>query len=374
MNIDSYLSRIAYAGPRTPDAAALAELQAAHLQRVPFENLDIGLGRPLSLDLADLYAKIVERRRGGFCYELNGLFAALLESLGYRVTRLSARVRRAGGGFGPDFDHLALRVDLDEPWLVDVGFGDSFRRPLQLIPGAVQSDGRGRFRLDREGADWVLFEENDDGWAPGYAFSLAPRALADFAEMCRHHQTSPDSGFTTRRTCSRASGDGRVTLSDGRLLITAPDGARSEEELPDAGAVAVALWQHFGVQLYPHDPALRRAIAGGLTCDITTTGRKSGRPSRIEIWYFVVDGQIVISGTPGPRDWYANLLASPELIFHVKEGAQADLPARAVPILDPAERARIMAAVISANSYFAGGDLDAWVAGSPLVVVLPLAG
>ncbi len=117
------------------------------------------------------------------------------------------------------------------------------------------------------------------------------------------------------------------------------------------------------------DATTWRAIERGLTCDITTTGRVSGRPRRIEIWYFVIDGRVYISGTPGPRDWHANLLAQPRFIFHVKRGAQADLAARAVPIIEPAERRRLMARIIAANSYFAGGDLDAWVAGSPLVAV-----
>lgn len=117
------------------------------------------------------------------------------------------------------------------------------------------------------------------------------------------------------------------------------------------------------------DERIWAALARGLTCDITTVGRKSGRPGRIEIWYFLIDEQVYISGTPGPRDWYANLLAEPRFTFHVKHGARADLPARAVPILEPAERRQIMARIIAANGYFAGGDVDAWVAGSPLVRV-----
>jgi deazaflavin-dependent oxidoreductase (nitroreductase family) len=119
------------------------------------------------------------------------------------------------------------------------------------------------------------------------------------------------------------------------------------------------------------DESLRRALAGGLTCDITTTGRTSGTPRRIEIWYFSIDGQVYITGTPGPRDWYANLLAQPRFVFHVKEGARADLPARAIPITDPAERRRIIGEVMRSNSWFRAQhfDIDAWVAKSPLVAV-----
>jgi deazaflavin-dependent oxidoreductase (nitroreductase family) len=119
------------------------------------------------------------------------------------------------------------------------------------------------------------------------------------------------------------------------------------------------------------EPAIWRAIERGLTCDITTVGRRSGAPRRIEIWYFVVDGHVYITGTPGPRDWLANLGAEPRFIFHVKEGASADLAARAAVIDDHAERRRIMGAVMRENDWFRSQtfDLDAWVAGSPLVAV-----
>jgi deazaflavin-dependent oxidoreductase (nitroreductase family) len=119
------------------------------------------------------------------------------------------------------------------------------------------------------------------------------------------------------------------------------------------------------------DDNIKRALAGGLTCDITTTGRASGQPRRIEIWYFVVGEQVYLTGTPGPRDWYANLQAQPQFVFHVKEGAQADLPARALLITDPAERRRIMGEVMRSNSWFRSQsyDLDTWVASSPLVEV-----
>src|ERR1700752_350639 len=112
---DAYLDRIGLSRPITMTVEGLRQLQYAHLMRVPFENLDIHLGRPIRLDLASLWEKIVIRGRGGFCYELNGLFACLLTSLGFQVSLLSARAAHREGGFGPAFDHLALRVDLDQP-------------------------------------------------------------------------------------------------------------------------------------------------------------------------------------------------------------------------------------------------------------------
>lgn len=114
-----------------------------------------------------------------------------------------------------------------------------------------------------------------------------------------------------------------------------------------------------------------RAIEGGLTCDITTIGRKSGQARRIEIWYFVIDGHVYITGTPGRRDWYANILANPSIVLHIKQGARADLTARAVPITDSGERRRIMGEVMRRNGWFRseGSRLEDWVAGSPLIAV-----
>ena len=126
-DLGAYLDRIGYTG--TPDATieTLRALHVAHLLSVPFENLDIHLGRTIVLDESHLFEKIVRQRRGGFCYELNGLFAGMLRALGFRVTMLSAGVARKSGGFGPEFDHMTLTVDVgEEQWLADVGFGDGF--------------------------------------------------------------------------------------------------------------------------------------------------------------------------------------------------------------------------------------------------------
>src|SRR5215213_9389215 len=132
MDIHDYLNRINYRGTLEPSVATLEALQRAHLLAVPFENLDIHLGRPIVLDQAALFDKIVRRRRGGFCYELNGLFAALLSALRFDTKMLSASVANAKGEWGPEFDHMTLLVTLDKRWLVDVGFGDSFIEPLPL--------------------------------------------------------------------------------------------------------------------------------------------------------------------------------------------------------------------------------------------------
>ena len=121
MNIQSYLTRIEYQGSLEPNLQNLSALQKAHMQAVPFENLSIHYKQPILLNEEALYKKIVEQNRGGFCYELNGLFAWLLRSLGYKVEMLSAGVITDSGGFGPEFDHMTLLVHLEEDYLVDVG-------------------------------------------------------------------------------------------------------------------------------------------------------------------------------------------------------------------------------------------------------------
>jgi len=249
MDVRDYLDRIGYNGPVKPDADSLRSLHHQHMLAVPFENLDIGLGREIVLDPARLVEKVVRERRGGFCYELNGAFAWLLESLGYRVTLLSARVANDQEVLSPEFDHLALRVDLEEAWLADVGFGDNFIEPLRLAPRLEQPDPAGIFRLRDTAEHWRLERRQPDGsWRLQYTFSLQPRQLPEFAEMCRYHQTSPDSYFRRNRLCSLATPGGRVTVSGSRLIVTA-NGKQEEQTLATEAEWRSALRQYFGVEL-----------------------------------------------------------------------------------------------------------------------------
>ena len=232
LDVCAYLDRIGYHGPLEPSSDVLRELHRAHLFTVPFENLDIGLGREIVCDEERFFHKIVNERRGGFCYELNGAFAALLRALGFQVTLLSARVPRDDGSGGPEFDHLTLRVDLDEPWLADVGFGDCFVEPLRLKPSIEQKQFGRAYRLGSIEGGFRLESRAESEWKEEYLFKLKPRQLAEFAPMCRYHQTSPDSPFTRKRVCSRATPEGRVTLSDGKLIETR-NGVREERVLAD---------------------------------------------------------------------------------------------------------------------------------------------
>jgi N-hydroxyarylamine O-acetyltransferase len=248
MDIDAYLKRINYHGSLQPTAGTLRNLQVAHLLAVPFENLSIHSGEPIVLEDQALYHKIVVRRRGGFCYELNGLFAALLRSLGFKVEMLSAGVVNSEREVGPDFDHMTLMVSLGERWLADVGFGDSFREPLLLDERGIQTQGGRDYKIVADGTFRSLMQREREGdWQAQYRFTLQPYAYPDYAEMCHYHQTSPDSHFTKAPVCSLATSDGRLTLSDGRFITTTK---AARQEVPVANKdYAQLLQDHFGIVL-----------------------------------------------------------------------------------------------------------------------------
>lgn len=245
----AYLARIHYSGSSDPSPETLRALHLAHLYSVPFENLDISLHRPITCDLQRFLDKIIEQRRGGFCYELNGAFAALLRELGFRVTLLSARVSREDGSASPEFDHMTLRVDLEEPWLADVGFGDSFLQPLRLMPEIEQEQDGQRFRIAATGEVMIVQRQLADGiWKSQFRFTQIPRQLCDFEERCQFQQTSPESHFTRQRICTLPTRDGRITLSDLRLIRTT-GGKREERMLQNEEEWRAALEEHFGVRL-----------------------------------------------------------------------------------------------------------------------------
>jgi N-hydroxyarylamine O-acetyltransferase len=253
VDINAYLKRINYRGSLAPTAQTLRELQLAHLLAVPFENLSIHSAEPIILDDDALFEKIVVRRRGGFCYELNGLFSALLRELGFEVAMLSARVANAEGTLGPDFDHMTLLVTVDEErpaqrWLADVGFGDSFLEPLLFDSRQEETQGVRAYKIVADEPYQILMQrENMGEWKAQYRFTLQPYIYADYAEMCRYHQTSPHSHFTKARICTRATPQGRVTLSGMRLITTIHGKERTERLLTTNDEYASILNEYFGV-------------------------------------------------------------------------------------------------------------------------------
>jgi N-hydroxyarylamine O-acetyltransferase len=245
--VTAYLDRIGAQRPAVLDEATLRALHRAHLMTVPFENLSIHLNEPVSLEEPELVGKIVTRRRGGFCYELNGAFALLLDALGADVMRVAARVH-GDGGLGPPFDHLALVVGLPGGsglWLADVGFGSHSTYPLRFDVGLQQDDPAGRFVLaDAEAGDVDVLRDGQ----PQYRIERRERSLEDFVPTCWWQQTSPASHFTRSAICSRLTEDGRISLS-GRTLIHTTGGSRTEQHLPTDDAVLAAYRDHFGVTL-----------------------------------------------------------------------------------------------------------------------------
>jgi len=249
MDWRKYLERIHYTGDTTPGVVVLKNLQRKHLLHVPFENLDIHLGKPLSLKTVDLFNKIVLNRRGGFCYELNGLFFELLHFLGFRVKRISARVFDQGN-YGPEFDHLALIVDLPAArYLCDVGFGEFAREPLMIELDRIQPDPGGDYLIDRFDEQSFRVSRMEAGKPiPQYIFKDEPRAMIDFESMCLYHQSNPQSHFTRQRLITLLTETGRVTLSGNQLKITTGKDV-TEIPLGDQRSFEQALEEYFEVSI-----------------------------------------------------------------------------------------------------------------------------
>lgn len=253
MDVRTYLERIGFDRPVHLNVETLFGLHRTHLLTVPFENLDIHLGKPIQLGEQALWDKIVLHKRGGFCYELNGMFAWLLKEIGFEVTYLNGRVYNSHGKSGREFDHLTLLVGIPGKkanWLADVGFGDSFFEPLKFDYGIEQKQGLRTYRLENveDGID-LLKREQDDRWNRQYFFDLKPRAFpSDYETSCQYHQTSPKSSFPRARVISLATPDGRISLDNNNLTITT-NGKRIKRQLSDETEFQELLKYYFGIEL-----------------------------------------------------------------------------------------------------------------------------
>lgn len=226
MQLTDYLQRIGYTGLQAPNYTTLRQLHRAHLLAIPYENLDIHLGRPLTLDLDPIYTKLVDERRGGWCYEMNGLFAWALREVGFDVTLLGSSVGAPAKG-AEDLDHLVLLVQLEQPWLVDVGFGNGFLEPLPLRAGNYQQHWL-TYQLEQQADDKWYFH-NQQHSTLGYGFTLQPHHLPGFASRCHELQTSPTSGFVRRTVCHRFVPGGIVALRGAVLNHYSKEGVLEEE-------------------------------------------------------------------------------------------------------------------------------------------------
>jgi len=265
MNISSYLERIDYTGPATPTRATLDALIRHHQLAVPFENIDIvRLHRPIELDANRHYAKIVGERRGGFCYELNGLFGALLTDLGYGVAHAYGVWPVNGGDrWTQQFEHIVLMVSLpdsSEQLLVDVGFGadcpvvaipllDNVETPVEHRAIAAY---RARSLPNRTNIWRIEARRHDAEWALVYEVDATPRSIEEFVFRCDELQFSRDSHFTQRLICSRPLANGRVTLGGGSFILTLDD-ERSERPISGLDDELSLLRKWFGIEIDPLD-------------------------------------------------------------------------------------------------------------------------
>ncbi len=257
LDVDAYLARVGYDGDLRATAETLHALHRAHAAAIPFENLDIVLGRGISLEMDAMQEKLLRHLRGGYCFEHNLLFAALLERLGYRVRRLAARVQP--GKSGPR-THMLLIVEADgAQWLADVGFGAALLEPIPFGAAATARQGvrQGGWTYGverREGGIWLLRSWNPDGWSELYAFTLEPQRPIDYVVHNHYTATHPASPFVGQVVAIRTTLEVRHTLRGRELTTTRPDGSTERRELANSELIGV-LRNTFGIALEPEDAA-----------------------------------------------------------------------------------------------------------------------
>lgn len=233
VDIDAYFSRIGYDGPRTATFETLRDIHRAHADSITWEIIDMALNRHVSLDLKSVQKKIVEDGQGGCCLESNLLFAAVLERLGFSVVRHIARVRRGNVSNIRTRSHAVLLVEIDGAlWMADPGFGDeSPLEPVRFEDGATLTVGDWTWRLDLEGAEWILRCKHADGWFDVYALRLERHHMVDFDMINHFSYADPNSVFVGRLVVQRGGEKERRVLKDHVLVTQHADGRTESTEL-----------------------------------------------------------------------------------------------------------------------------------------------
>ena len=257
LSFEPYLKRLGLRKRLKPNLANLGRLQKAHVLQIPFENLDIHAHIPITLDIHRIFTKVILNKRGGFCYELNGLFYELLNHLGYQVRRVSARVYSVENGYSPEFDHMALIVTIEEQeYLSDVGFGEFSFGPIALHWPSQQVDPRGLFHVDEHPDDYICISKDDDKAqkTPEYKFKPIAREFGEFHHMCQYQQEDPNSHFKDKPLISMATAKGRITLAGKELKIR-----RGQQvvvrKIEDHSAFSKTAWKYFRLKVPPLAPA-----------------------------------------------------------------------------------------------------------------------
>ncbi len=262
IDLPAYLARVGYSGDLSPTLETLRGLHLAHASRIPFENLNVLMGLEIRLDPESLQAKLVRDRRGGYCFEQNGLFAYVLEQVGFTVTRLSGRVRFMNDRVLPR-THMALKVDVEgASWLADVGFGGwGMLLPIPLEAGPVVSQFAWSYRLAREGDAWVLQSPLEDGWRDLYAFTLEPHLPVDYEPGNYFVSTHPQSIFVRSLLAQRPSPTTRYILKN-REFVVAGEREWTRRTLASDDELRQVLDEHFGLTLPPGVSMLERLEEG----------------------------------------------------------------------------------------------------------------
>jgi N-hydroxyarylamine O-acetyltransferase len=249
-DLPAYLERIGYAGEFRPDAATLGALHEAHVMHIPFENVDIQLGRGIRLDLESVQAKLVQGRRGGYCFEQNALFAAALEEIGFPVTRLSARVR-AGYTLVLPRTHMLLKVEADgASWICDVGFGGwGMLLPIPFAADVEMKQGVWTYRLRHDDdVTWALQCLECPTGPDLYAFDLTRHLPVDYEPANHYTSTHPASRFVISLTAQRAGRDVRLVLRNRELITIRSDGSATET-MESNEQLLRTLKERFGIEL-----------------------------------------------------------------------------------------------------------------------------
>ncbi|CAM5781850.1 arylamine N-acetyltransferase family protein [Rhizobacter fulvus] len=271
IDLDAYCHRIAYTGPREPTLAALNAVCAAHTAAIPFENLDAFLGRAPLLAPAALQAKLVARRRGGYCYEQNALLRLALIEFGFAVTSLAARVvwMAAPGAAVRARSHMLLTVTLpaapQDAFLADVGFGGHLLgAPLRFVPGLVQRTPGGTERIAQDGETFTLEAELPAGWTPVYRFTREPHLPVDYEPLNWFTGTHPSSVFCHNLRLERLTAACRASLLNDKLTLRMHDGATQVRRLADAADLARVLDEVFDLEPPVPAAALFERVPKGL--------------------------------------------------------------------------------------------------------------
>jgi N-hydroxyarylamine O-acetyltransferase len=245
--LDDYLDRIGHSGPLNADLATLTAIHRAHITTIPYENLEIQLGRENTLDETAIFAKLVQRRRGGWCYEMNGLLTRALAQVGFRTQRVSGAVGRDEQGSVVEGNHLVGLVELDRTWVVDVGLADGPLEPFPLEPRTWR-EGPLEFRLEQLDGEWWRFHNHVHGLARTFDFTTTPRRMAHFEEMCRFLQTDESSPFVAFAFASRRRETGFDALRDATWFHV-ENGLLEKRKIEDEAQYGTVLGKILGANL-----------------------------------------------------------------------------------------------------------------------------